>query len=147
MEGEVRMDPVTLVIIPGFLGGLIVALFMSRMRAPRPGVDPLRRHPLTTDVINMARIRVSGIGGFGLMMLAVAVALFVPRIRLHLLIGVALGILFAIALIALRRRSGPMPSSGGGAPGANTVLSLDTPETTQPQPQEPPATRIQPVTP
>jgi len=140
------MDPVMLVIIPGFLGGLIVALFIFRMHAPLPGVDPLRRHPLTTDVINMARIRVSGVGGFGLMMMAVVVAAFVPRIRQHLLISAALGIIFAIALIALRRRSGPMPSSGA-SPGANTVLGLDTPDPPPVLPPEPPATRVQPVTP
>ena len=139
------MDPVMLVIIPGFLGGLIVALFISRMHAPLPGVDPLRRHPLTTDIINMARIRVSGVGGFGLMMMAVVVAAFVPRIRQHLLISVGLAIIFAIALIALRRRNGPLPSSGGPH-GADTVLALDVPDTASAQPPQPPATRVQPVT-
>ena len=140
------MDPVTLVIIPGFIGGLIVALFVSRMHAPVPGVDPLRRHPLTTDVINMARIRVSGVGGFGLMAMALAVAWFVPRIRQHLIVSALLGVAFAVVLIALRRRGGPM-SSSSGTPGANTVLSIDAPlgldREDRPQP---PTERVQPVT-
>lgn len=139
------MDPVTLVIIPGFLGGIVIALFMSRMHSPLPGVDPLRKYPLTTDVINMARIRVSGIGGFGLMAMALAVGVFVPRIRLHLLISAVLGVAFAAALIMLRRRS-PMPS--GDDPGANSVLSLDVPEGRHDRDRrDRPATRVQPVTP
>lgn len=142
------MDPVMFVIIPGFLGGLIVALLMTRMHGAAPGVDPLRRHPLTTDAINMARIRVSGIGGFGLMAMALAVAWFVPRIRQHLIVSALLGVAFAIVLIALRRRrNGPMPSSSG-TPGANTVLSIDEPlglaDDDRPKP---PAKRVQPVTP
>lgn len=140
------MDPVTLAIVSGFLGGLVVAVFMSRAHAPRPGVDPLRQYPLTTDVINMARIRVSGIGGFGLMAMAVAVAMFVPRIRQHLLISIGLGVAFAIALILLRRDS-PIPS-GSDTPGANSVLSLDVPEGRHDRDRRDTiATRVQPVTP
>ena len=140
------MDPATFVLVVGFLGGLIVALFMTRVHSPLPGVDPLRKFPLTTDIINMARIRVSGIGGFGLMSMALVVAMFVPRIRQHLLISVGLGVAFAVGLILLRRRS-PMPS-GSDTPGANSVLSLDVPEGRHDRDRhDPPATRVQPVTP
>jgi hypothetical protein len=123
---EVRMDPVTLVLLTGFLGGLVLALLIFRMQAPSSSLDSLRRHPISTDVINMARIRVDGIGGFGLVVMALTVAWFVLRIRQHVAIGVGLGVVFAIVLIAVRRRNGPMPSSGG-MPGAKTTLSIDEP--------------------
>src|SRR3990170_7675823 len=109
---EVRMDPVTLVLVPGFLGGLVLALLIFRMQAPSSSLDSLRRHPISTDVINMARIRVDGVGGFGLVMMALPVAWFVLRIRQHIAIGIGLGVLFAVVLIIVRRSSGPMPSSG-----------------------------------
>jgi hypothetical protein len=124
MGEEVGMEPVTLVLVPGILGGIVIALFVFRLQGPRAGVDPLRNHPPTTDVINMARIRVDGVGGLGLVAMALTVAWFVPRIRQHVLLGLALGVLFAIVLVALRRRRGPM-SSSGDAPGANTTLTID----------------------
>jgi hypothetical protein len=123
---EVRMDPVTLVLVPGFLGGLVLALLIFRMQAPSSSLDSLRRHPISTDVINMARIRVDGVGGFGLVIMALTVAWFVLRIRQHIAIGLGLGVLLAIVLVIVRRRSGPMPSSGE-TPGANSTLSIDDP--------------------
>ena len=120
------MDPVTIVLIPGFLGGLVVAFIVFRMQAPSRSIDSLR--PISTDVINIARIRVDGIGGLGLVAMALTVAWFVLRIRQHIAIGVGLGVVFAVVLILVRRRSGPMPSSGA-TPGANTLLSLDEPRT------------------
>jgi hypothetical protein len=123
---EVRMDPVTLVLILGFLGGLVLALLIFRMQAPSSSLDSLRRHPVSTDVINMARIRVDGIGGFGLVVMALTVAWFVLRIRQHVAIGLGLGVLLAIVLVVVRRRNGPMPSSGE-TPGANSTLSIDDP--------------------
>jgi hypothetical protein len=121
---EVRMDPVTLVLVPGFLGGLVLALLIFRMQAPSSSLDSLRKHPISTDVINIARIRVDGIGGFGLVIMALTVAWFVLRIRQHIAIGLGLGILLAIVLVVIRRRGGPMPSSGE-TPGANGTLGLD----------------------
>lgn len=118
------MDPVTLVLVPGFLGGLVLALLIFRTQAPSSSLDSLRRHPISTDVINMARIRVDGVGGFGLVMIALTVAWFVLRIRQQIAIGLGLGVLLAVVLILVRRRSGPMPSSGE-TPGANSTLSID----------------------
>ena len=119
------MDPVMIVLVPGFLGGLIVALVMFRMKA-RSSLDSFRDLPRSTDPINMARIRVEGVGGLGLVAMALTVAWFVPRIRQHVAIGLGLGVLLAVVLILLRRRRGPMLSSGE-APGANSTLSLDAP--------------------
>lgn len=122
------MDPVTLIVVPGFLGGLVIALLFvrvrERLRGPQP--DAFRDQMLSTDVINIAHIRVAGIGGSGLVAMAVCVAWFVPRIGRTLAAGLVLGALFGLVLIIRRRRSGPLPSSGQ-RPGANTTLSIDTP--------------------
>ena len=122
------MDPVTLVLVPGLLGGLVFALLFARLRQRRPGSEPppdaFRNQPLSTDVINMAHIRVAGVGGLGLVATALWVAWFVPRIGQTLAVGLVFGVLIAVALILRRRRHGAMPSSGRRA-GANTTLAID----------------------
>jgi hypothetical protein len=104
---EVHVDPVTLSMIPAFVGGLLIALVIHRLQRSYtipPGVDPLAREPITTDVINMARIRVAGIGGLGLVAMAVVVALFVPRIGESMAIGLLAGAVFAVILVFARGR-------------------------------------------
>jgi hypothetical protein len=140
------MDPVTLVLVPGVLGGIIVALIVFRVQPSRSSLDPLRNLPITTDAINMARIRVDGVGGFGLVLMALTVAWFVLRIRQHVAIGLGLGVVLAVVLILARRRTGPMPSSGQ-TPGANTTLSLDVPDARSDDPShDVPPGRVQTVT-
>jgi len=122
-------DPVTLVLIPGFLGGLAIAsLFIGLHRQPPTGVsaDRFTNEPPSTDVINMARIRVAGVGGLCFIAMALAVAWVVPRIGRTLAAGFVLGAGVAVVMILARRRSGAMPSSGR-RPGANTTLSIDAP--------------------
>ena len=121
------MDPVTLLMVVAFVGGLFVALLLalfhqrsSRVREPLPRRDDA---PLV-DAINIAHIRVTGIGGLGFVLLALAVAAYIPSIGVSLATGAALGIVFAVVLILRRRRIGPLPSSGG-RPGANTTLSIE----------------------
>ena len=122
------MDPVTLIVVPGFLGGLVIAaiVVILQRRSSRNSsvVVPYRQAPLTTDVINMASIKVAGIGGLGLVAMAAAVALDVRRIGESIGVGVGCGIVVALVMIARRRASGSMPSSGGRM-GANTILALD----------------------
>jgi hypothetical protein len=122
------MDPVTLIVVPGVLGGLVIALVFIKLRIRRGGAasfDAFARQPLSTDVINISRIRVAGIGGLGLVAMALVVALGVPRIGQTLAVGLVLGTLWAAVLILRRRgEGGPMPSSGRKA-GANTTLSID----------------------
>ena len=121
------MDPVTLVlVVPAFLGGIVVALIFVRLQRrslSRP--DPFKGDS-PTDVINMSRIRVAGVGGLGLVAMAVVVAVAVPRIGQSLAVGLVLGAVFAAVLITWRSRSGAMPSSGQQI-GANTTLSIDAP--------------------
>ena len=125
------MDPVVTVLVPGFLGGLVIAALCvlwqrRRPSAPRLASPSYRSEPLSINAINMASIRVAGLGGLGLVAMAAAVALDVPRIGQSVAIGFVLGVATAAVLIFRRRRSGPMPSSGRGL-GANTVLSIDGP--------------------
>jgi hypothetical protein len=124
------MDPVTLVIVPGFLGGLVLAIVVvisnRRDRRVSPVIIPYRPERVSTDVINMASIKVAGIGGLGLVAMAAAVALDVPHIGQSVAVGLGLGAIMAVIMIVRARRSGPMPSSGGRM-GANTMLSIDEP--------------------
>lgn len=121
------MDPVNLLMIVALVGGLVVALLLalfghrsSRATEPLPRPDDA---PLV-DAINIAHIRVTGIAGLGFVLLALAVAVYIPSIGVSLVTGAALGIVFAVVLILRRRRRGPLPSSGG-RPGASTMLSID----------------------
>ena len=122
------MDPVSLIGVPGVLGGVVVALviFLRQRRGSHisslGGSTPAR--PLSTDIINASSIRVAGVGGLGLVAMAIAVALNVPRIAQTLGIGLVLGVAFAVTMIAIRRRTGSMPSSGRQM-GANTTLGID----------------------
>lgn len=123
------MDPVTLVVVPGFLGGLVIALFVfwRQRRDSAPSVvQPFRRGEFSTDVINMSSIKVAGVGGLGLVAMAAAVALDVPRIGQTITLGLLLGGVIAAITIYRRRSSGALPSSGQRR-GANTTLSLDAP--------------------
>ena len=101
----------------------------DRDRAPAPDSNSSFR----TDVINAARIRVSGIGGLGLVAMALVVAWNVPRIGQELAIGGLLGVALAAVLILRRRHTGPLPTSGGRS-GANTVLSIDQPAAVESKP-------------
>lgn len=119
------MDPVIGVLIPGILGGLVLAWLLVKLPRRRPGpVDDPFAGMAATSVINMSQLRVAGVGGLGLVAMAVATALDVPRIGQSLALGLILGAVFAAVLILRRRRTGPMPSSGRHA-GANNMLSID----------------------
>jgi hypothetical protein len=123
------LDPVTLVLVPSVVGGVVLALLIFRLQhrgSRQISPDAFRDTPLSTDVINMAHIRVAGVGGLGLVAMAAWVAFNVPRIGQVLAIGLVTGAALAAVLIYRRRARGPMPSSGE-RPGANTVLSIDAP--------------------
>jgi hypothetical protein len=127
-----------LLIILGIVGGLLVGLlaigFGKRFRGPSDSGE--LRNP--TDVINMSSIKVSGVGGLGLVALSAVIALSIPRIGQSIAVGLALGAVFALVLIVRRRQSGPMPSSGRH-PGANATLSIDeaTDSSSTPSPPSP----------
>jgi hypothetical protein len=120
------MAAILIVVLSGLVGGIGLAVLFSRIKRSRSGPDAsdVFDNASPTDIINMAHIRVAGIGGLGLVVVALATALDIPQIRQSLAMGLALAVPFAVGLILWRRRSGPMPSSGGQM-GANTMLSID----------------------
>jgi hypothetical protein len=98
-------DPVTAVLVPGFVGGLVMAacIVLLHRRAHTPSVVlPYRPLPISTDVINMASIKVAGVGGLGLVAMSAAVALNVPRIFEATAIGLVLGTGMAVVMIVRR---------------------------------------------
>ena len=120
------MDPVTSLIVPAFVGGAVVALALALVhRRPRSAdALPEAAQSVGTDMINMAHIRVAGVGGFGFVMLALWIGVVTPGLRGPLAIGAISGAVLAVALILWRRKTGPMTSSGQ-RPGANTTLSIE----------------------
>jgi Na+/serine symporter len=124
-------NPVTWIVVPGFVGGLVIALVIGmlqrRAHAGSAADQAFRREPLSTDVINMAHIRVAGIGGLGLVAMAATVALNVPRVGQPVAAGMILGAVCGAVLIFWRRRRGPLPSSAASV-GANTSLGIDEPQ-------------------
>lgn len=103
------MDLPTALLVPGFVGGLVIAavmILLHRRGARETVAVPYRAEPLSTDIINMSSIRVAGVGGLGLVAMAAAVALDIPRIAQSVGIGMGLGVIGAIATIIWRRRPG-----------------------------------------
>lgn len=119
------MEPLLLILVPGLVGGLVLALLIAGRRQGTPStVVPRRLAAPSPALINMAHIQVEGVGGLGLVAVAVAVAVVDPRIRLALIVAAVLGTGLALVLIALRRRTGALPSGGDG-PDDRSILHLD----------------------
>jgi hypothetical protein len=104
--------------------GAVLALVMRRFGGP-PRTQPTgssdRFADSITDVINVSRIRVTGIGGLGLVAIALAVAIELPRVGLSLVVALGGSIVAAACVILFRRRRGPL-GSDGEQPGARTML-------------------------
>jgi hypothetical protein len=119
------MEPLLIILVPGLFGGLVVALLIAGNRPRTPStVVPRRLAAPSPALINMARIQVEGIGGLGMVAAVVAVAVSDPRIRLAMIAASVLGAGLAIVLIAMRRRTGALPSSGDG-PDDRSTLRID----------------------
>src|SRR4029079_3654014 len=77
----------------GLLGGWILAAVMA-LANRRPSSGLVTRSAvkmLSPDAINMAHIKVEGIGGLGLIAAGVLIAIYLPEIGMGLLAGVGLG--------------------------------------------------------
>jgi hypothetical protein len=119
------MAPLLLaILVPSLLGGVILALLLRSRRWSSGLPVPGRLAPPSPGVINMASIRIEGIGGLGMVAMALTVSIFEPRIRTAMAIAFVLGIALAAVLIALRRRNGPLTSDSQD-PGAHAMLHLD----------------------
>lgn len=119
------MEFIYVVAAVGIVGGAVMAMgilaFDRRLRrAPSVVVSG---HLDAAPVINMASIKVEGVGGIGLVAMSVGVAIAIPAIGGKVLLGGLLGGACAAVMIAKRRRK-PLPSSGA-RPGANTTLAID----------------------
>ena len=110
------------------VGGVMIALLLTRVKAKLPAVPTpdAFRNVASTDVINMAHIKVAGSAGLALVVVAFTVGLDIPEIGQLQAAGLAFGMVFAAGLILWRRRRGPISSSGSQM-GANTMLSIDAP--------------------
>ena len=120
------MDPLIRFIISALVGGIVLALVLRRASRyiGHGAAASMDTRPLSSDAINMASIKVAGVGGLGLVATSVVVAFLVPSIGQTLVIALTLGLTLGAGLIAWRRRQGPLPSSGAH-PGANTMLAID----------------------
>ena len=105
-------------------GALVASVLWLAGRRQRPElvtVDAFARDASATDTINFAHVRVAGVGGLGLLVVALAVALDFALVGVVLAAGLAGGLVAALAIILWRRRSGPLTSSSSG-PGARGAL-------------------------
>ena len=109
------MEPLLIVLVPGVFGGLLVALVIARRRTKAPSALVSSRLPAPNPaLINIAAIKVEGIGGLGLVAAVLAVAIADSRIRLAIMIAAILGAALGVGLILIRRRTGVLPSRGEG---------------------------------
>jgi hypothetical protein len=119
------MEPLLSALVFGLFGGLVLSFLIARYRRTTPPTFVSKRLDAPTPaLINMAHIRVEGIGGLGMVAAVIAVAIADSRIRLALIIALVLGVGLALALIALRRRGGPLPSAGDG-PDDRSMLHIE----------------------
>ena len=117
------MEPL-MILLPGLFGGLALALIIATTRRRPPAVVvPRRLEGPTPELINMAHIKVEGIGGLGLVAAVIAVALADPRIRLVILVALVLGVCLAVLLIHVRRAL--EASSDGDDSADRSTLHLD----------------------
>jgi hypothetical protein len=118
------MEPL-LILIPGLFGGLLLALLIrGSRRAFPPSLVPRHLSGPSPSLINMAHIRVEGVGGLGMVAAVAIVAIADSRIGLATVMALLLGGGLALVLIAMRRRTGSFPSVGDG-PGDRSVLHLE----------------------
>ncbi len=104
------------------VGGGLALLFRTRwQRAQSFASDPYDPARATTDVINFSRLRVSGLGGLGLIAMCLAIAIALPRIGQTMMLAAVGGALMAWGIVRHRRQRGPLDSSHA-QPGARSVL-------------------------
>jgi hypothetical protein len=124
-EQEERMTLMAL-LLPAVVGGLLLAGVLVRVnRRPSSGVVMRSAlEPMSPDLINMAHIRITGVGGLGMLGAALVAAISLPEIGVALVAGLGLGAALAVGLIAYRRRwSAAGPGGHDGVP--PRILALD----------------------
>jgi hypothetical protein len=118
------MEPLLIVLVPGLIGGVVLSLFITRLRRTTPPTFvPKRLEAPSPSLINMSSIKVEGLGGLGMVAAVIAVAIADPRIRLAVIIAGVLGGGLAYVLIRLRRSTGGLHS--GNDPNGDSLLHLE----------------------
>ena len=112
-------------LLPALLGGLLLAGVLRRLnRHPSSGiVQQSRLEPMSPDLINMAHIRVAGVGGLGMVGAVVVTAVALPQIGVAMAAAVGLGAALAAGLITYRFRTAARNGTGDGPP--PSVLALE----------------------
>jgi uncharacterized membrane protein SpoIIM required for sporulation len=114
-------------VLVALVGGWLLAGVLSLMnrRAPSNVVRRSAIEPLSPDAINMAHIKVEGIGGLGLIAAGAIIAISLPEIGFSLLTGVGLGAALAVGLIAYRSHVSATLRPGGFDGQPPSLLMLD----------------------
>ena len=118
------MEPLLIILVPGVIGGIVLSLFITRLRrTTAPTFVPKRLEPTSPSLINMSSIKIEGLGGLGMVAAVIAVAIADPRIRLAIIIAGVLGAGLALLLIRARRSSGGLHPGDG--PDGDSLLHLE----------------------
>ena len=68
------MEPLLIILVPGVIGGIVLSLFITRLRrTTAPTFVPKRLEPTSPSLINMSSIKVEGLGGLGMVAAVIAV--------------------------------------------------------------------------
>ena len=118
------METLLVILVPGVVGGVVLAVMIA-LRPARTStlVVPRRLDAPSPALINLAHIRIEGLGGLGMVAAVIAVAIADSRIRLAIIISAVFGTAIALALIWTRHRTGALPSAGNG-PDDRSLLHL-----------------------
>jgi len=109
--GFVVPSELTVLVLVGGLAVGMALLLITRWRGPYtaseagPVTDPGAGWP-PTDIINASHIRVAGVGGLGLVGVALAMALEFPAIGSLLVLALTAGCTVGVALVLYRHRIG-----------------------------------------
>lgn len=95
--------------------------------------DAIARRSQTTDVINLSSIRVAGVGGLAFVVVAIGIAIAVPRIGQTLIVGAIGGAAAAFAVIRYRRTHGGPLDSSRAQPGGRAILITREPDERAPE--------------
>jgi hypothetical protein len=94
------------ILVVPVVGGLIAALVLIVSRRSGLGASQVRPDPFehsNSDVINVSHIRVAGVGGLGLVLVAAAMAVTFPRIGWSVVVSAIAGVALAMTWIVMRR--------------------------------------------
>ena len=126
-------------ILPGVVGGLVLAGVLAWLNRT-PSSTPKNRsalEPISPDMINMAHIRVAGVGGLGMMAVSLVIAINLPEIGFALLVAAALGAIIGGGLILYRSRSNQSGQGGHGDVPPSVVMLHHDPQRTDSQSDRP----------